>query len=101
MSSSRLSYKAEYDLMDQALKTEKGVRSHIGSREASMLYRLKLNKARQLDRKTNAEAYQPGHILHGGSEYDELVFTVREDTEGEWWVYLEKAMVPTLVEPIE
>lgn len=101
MSTSRLSYKAEYDLMQQAVDAEKGVRSHIGSREAAMKFRLRLNQARQLDRKLNCETYEPGHALYGGSEFDELIFTVRQDTDEEWWVYLEKSMVPSTVEPIE
>ena len=101
MSNSRLSYHSEFELMKKALAEDKGIRAPIGSREATMLYRLKLNKARALDRKLNKDIYEVGHILHGGSEFDELVFTVREDESGEWWVYLEKAMVPTHVEAIE
>jgi hypothetical protein len=79
----------------------KGVRTHIGSREAAMVYRLRLNQARALDRKLNAQAFAPGTKMHGGSEYDELVFTVRVDTEDEYWVYLEKALAPQHVEAIE
>jgi hypothetical protein len=101
MSNSRLSYQSEYELMDKAMKEGKGVRTHIGTREAAMTYRLRLNRARALDRKLNALAYPAGHKMHGGSEYDELVFTVREDTEGECWVYLEKALAPTHVEALE
>jgi hypothetical protein len=101
MSSSRLSYQAEYELMDKALAEGKGVRTPIGSREAAMTYRLRLNRARALDRKLNADAFPPGTKMHGGSEYDELVFTVREDTDGEWWVYMERALAPDHVEAIE
>lgn len=100
MSTSRLSYENEYKLMQQAVDAEKGVRTWIGTREAANTYRLKLNMARQLDRSLNKDVYPEGHRLHGGSEYDELVFVIREDTEGEWWVYLEKGMVPSVVEPI-
>ena len=101
MSKSRLTYRAEYELMDKAMKEKNGSRAHIGSREAAKTYRLRLNMARQLDRKLNREAYPEGHLLHGSSEYDELVFTVRDDTDDEWWVYLEKALAPSHVEAIE
>lgn len=101
MSNSRLSYEAEYALMEQALEATKGVRTPIGSRPAALKYRLRLNQARALDRKLNATAFAAGMKMHGASKYDELVFTVQEDTTGENWVYLEKALAPTHVEPIE
>ena len=101
MSKSRLAYRQEYDLMDTAMKTDKGSRTHIGSREAAKTYQLRLNMARQLDRKLNREAFPEGHLLHGASEYDELVFRIKIDTDDEWWVYLEKALAPTVVEAIE
>jgi len=101
MSNSRLSYEAEYALMDKALAETKGVRTPIGSRAAAMKYRLRLNQARALDRKLNAKAFAEGMKMHGASKYDELVFTVQEDTEEENWVYLEKALAPTHVEAIE
>ena len=101
MSSSRLSYEKEYEQMQAAIAAEKGTRIHIGSLEAAMTYRLRLNRARQLDRKLNADAYEPGMKMHNASIYDELVFTVRIDTADEYWVYLEKALAPTHVEAIE
>jgi hypothetical protein len=101
MSNSRLSYEDCYDLMTQALNTPLGSRAWIGSREAAYTYRLKLNKARALDRKLNAEAFPQGHKMHGGSEFDELMFKIRQDENGEFWVYLEKALAPTHVEAIE
>jgi len=101
MSTSRLSYQKEYDLMDKALAEEKGSRVHIGTRQAAMTYRLRLNRSRQLDRNFNAEAFPAGTKMHGASIYDEFVFTVRVDENEEWWVYLEKALAPSHVEAIE
>lgn len=100
MSSSPLAYKAEYDLMDRALKAAKGVRVPFKTRPEASTYRLKLNNARKLQRKLNKELYTEGHVLHGCSEYDELVFVLREDADEEWWVYLEKQLVPEAVEEI-
>ena len=101
MSNSRLSYAEEYILMEKAIKEEKGSRAFIGSREAAMTYRLRLNRARQLDRKLNAKAYAEGMKMHNASIFDELVFTVRIDEDGQHWVYLEKALAPQHVEAIE
>jgi hypothetical protein len=87
--------------MDSALKEAKGSRIHIGSRSAAMTYRLRLNRARQLDRNFNAKAFPEGVKMHGSSIYDEFVFTVRIDENEEWWVYLEKSLAPSHVEAIE
>ena len=100
LSNSRLSYRDEYTLMQQAIDLPNGARAFIGTHGDAINYRLRLNKARQLDRNLNAQAYEPGHLLYGGSVFDELIITLREDTEGNWWVYLEKSKQP-YSEPIE
>jgi hypothetical protein len=102
LTNSRLAYRDCYELMDEALKHEQGARASMGSEGSAMGYRIRMNKARQLDREFNKKVYQdPGHALHGGSIYDELIFTVREDETGNWWVYLRKTIRPSVVEPIE
>jgi len=101
MSNSRLSYGKEYEQLDKAIETEKGTRVLIGSREAAMTYRLRLNRARQLDRKLNGKAFAEGMKMHNASIYDELVFTVKVDEDGQHWVYLERALTPSHVEAIE
>lgn len=99
--SSRLSYSDCYPLMDQALKDPTGVRTLIGDKGEAKHFRLRLNNARLLERKINKQTYDPTHPLHDASEYDELVFRVLEDTEGRWWVYLEKKKPPEVVESLE
>jgi hypothetical protein len=32
-------------------------------------------------------------LLHGKSEYDILQFTIRDDTEGKWWIYARKMIL--------
>mgnify|MGYP001344781380 CR=1 FL=1 len=105
MSSSRLSYSAEYDLMQKALAEPKGLRTPFEDRASAYTYRLRLNRARQLERKLNKEAFKPGTKMHGASIYDELIFTIQISDEGTddqlFWVYLKKALAPTHVETIE
>lgn len=104
MSNSRLSYTAEYDLMKRAVEAKTGVRTPFDSRAAAYTYRLRLNRARQLERRLNREAFPEGTKMHGASIYDELVFTVEVSdpgTESElFWVYLKKAFVPEHVEEL-
>jgi len=105
MSSSRLSYTAEYEFMNKALAEPKGVRTPFEDRAAAYTYRLRLNRARQLERKLNKDAFKPGTKMHGASIYDELIFTIKisdPNTEDQlFWVYLEKVMAPSHVEAIE
>ena len=101
ISSSRLSYRDCYELMDKALNTPGGVRALMGTEPEAWRMRLRLNKGRLLDRKINAATYDQSHPLYGGSEYDELIFTIKEDVEGGWWLYLERQKLPDVVEPIE
>ena len=87
---SRLAYTDCFDFMDQAVADSKGIRVCVGA-ESNLAYtlRFRLNSARQIDRNENAKTYEEGHPLHGRSIYDRLVFRVKEDSDGEWWVYLE------------
>src|SRR5262245_5120458 len=101
LTNSRLAYKREFDLMEGAMKERKGTRTLAGAYGDAMNLRLRMNKARALDRRLNALAFPEGHVLHGGSEFDELIFTIREDETEQWWVYLEKVAETQVVEPIE
>src|SRR5215471_10871580 len=101
LTNSRLAYKREFDLMDGALKEAKGARTRAGAHGDAMHLRMRMNKARTLDRKLNAKTYPETHILHGGSTYDELVFTIKQDDEDQWWVYMEKIAETQVVEPLE
>lgn len=84
------SYAAEIDAFDRALSDPKGVRVFKGTREAAIHFRSRLHYARKLDRARSREVYKPGDPGYDTSVFDTIVCRLRDDTEGHWWVYLER-----------
>lgn len=78
------------DLFDAAAEDPKGCRAALTSQQHGTNLNMRMNYFRSLDRKANAGIYQPGHPLHGASSYDEFVISIREDTEGCWWMYVQR-----------
>lgn len=83
---SRASYEDCYDIFDQALKDEKGVRIPAKNFNIATQLRMRLHMARTLDRELNKQRYEEGHFMHGASDYDKLVVKLRQNAEG--WIYL-------------
>ena len=94
LSDSRLSYTDCYEAMDRALEDEKGIRVVVEDNNAATYYRMRLHQARKIDRRHNKSVYEPGDKLYGHSVYDVLIFRIREDIEGAWWVYMEQVTMP-------
>ena len=88
--SSPLAYQDCYQLFDAAVNDPQGARVFKGTQEAAAHFRLRCNYARVVNRNENAKTYEKDHPLHGRSEYDTVRLTLREDTEGGWYVYAEK-----------
>lgn len=88
-SSSRLSYKDCYDLMDKAVESEKGIRVQFADEGAAMHMRVRVNSARKLDREDNRETFGDGHPMSGKSLYDDLAVKVRVAKDGAYLI-LEK-----------
>lgn len=89
------------DLCDSALADPKGTRACLGTKGEARHMITRLNYFRSLQRDANSRMYKPGDPQHGTSAYDDLVFTMREDEEGSWWVYLEpRAKKVLTVEPL-
>lgn len=97
VSSARLAYGDCYSIMDQAIESGRGVRVKIEGETFELALgqarhlRLRMHKARSLDRDANMEIYfDPLHPMHGQSEYDRLVTRIK----AEWpnvWLYVEIA----------
>lgn len=88
---SRLAYAAEYDLMDQAMESERGVQrlfpNEANGRGAAFNFRTRLHKARDYDRKENRKLYGPEDPLYGQTIYAQL--TVHDpywDEDKQAWV---------------
>lgn len=84
------SYESEVAAFDRAKAAERGIRIRFETQAAASAYRARLHYARTLDRKENTRGIDPESPLYGKSDFDGIVATVHEDTEGGWWVYLRK-----------
>lgn len=88
VSTSKAAYEDCYDLFDQALKAEKGIRVNRPTKgQATQLY-TRLHYARKLLRAESREMNKPGDPAFDTSPYDS--FIVRKAyTDDEWWIYIE------------
>jgi hypothetical protein len=101
LSNSRLSYDDCYEVMDQALEAADGVRVGFEDREQAIFYRMRMNQARQLDRRFNGERYRGvDYPRRGRSSYDALSMRVRR-VDDMYWVYVEKRQKPQIIEEIQ
>lgn len=86
---SRLAYQMHFDILDRAMSDPKGIRIKMEDAGKAWRLRLEFHHARDLDRKDNAQTYDPGHTLHGHSIYDQLLVTIEND-EDQVWLYVHK-----------
>ncbi len=88
-STSRLSYKDCFELMDRALADDRGIRVKFLSGGDAWSFRLRLNAARVIDRKENVSTYDEEHPMYGVSIYDRLISKIRK-INGQVWLYIER-----------
>lgn len=87
------------DFFEKVVDDPKGGRVWIGSLADARQFRLRCNKARTLHREENKKTHAENMPLYGASEYDALQLRLREDYDGEWWVYAERTSLdPSAVE---
>jgi hypothetical protein len=84
VSTSRLAYSDCFDLLEQAINDEKGIRVKFASYDDAFNFRLRLHQARKIDRQDNLDAYAEGHRMHGHSVYDPLSCKIRPFKNGAW-----------------
>lgn len=89
LSNSRFAYADCYAIFDRAVEDAIGARAKCESEKDAIYLRMRLNTARKINRKENAETYEEGNPLHGRSAYDKFACRVRE-VDGEWYVYVER-----------
>lgn len=99
-SNSRLSYTHEYETLDRALLSPKGLRCTFPSEGSARSFQQRLNTARRKNREDNAATYPDGHPLHGASEYDTLQIRLRTNGSGSA-VLIEKMDREMQIEEIE
>jgi hypothetical protein len=95
----RGAYGTYYDVLDRAIESKAGIRIEQPNRGDAYQYRVRLHKARSYDRDLNRESRTPDDPSYGRSDYDNLVVRVRRE-DGQWWVYIEPAAIPTKIEEL-
>lgn len=97
---SRLAYTDCFAMFERALNDPAGIRIRADERGHAFHLRMRLHKARQIDRDDNARTYERGDPMFGKSIYDQFVIRVKEDQESFFWVYIERATMPTHIEAL-
>lgn len=94
-------YASELDAFERAKTSTKGIRIMFDTHQQARYYSNRLHYARKLDRQENTRALDPAHPLYGKSDHDCFVVSIKEDTEGKWWVYINKnEIIPGAVEEL-
>lgn len=97
---SLLAYGDCLKLMERAHEFKEGIRVKFADHNAANNFRMRIHKARALDRQANAELYPEGHRLHGRSVYDDLFATIQVHNDV-LWLYLERRQIETMtIEPL-
>ena len=97
----KASYLDCYKFYERAEASSAGIRIPTGTLANAKTLQMRLHQARSLLRRENSKAYPDDHPLHDTSEFDHLQAKLREDIEGNWWVYIEPAGRPDLLDYIE
>src|SRR5215469_14523244 len=100
LSNSRMAYEEEYKAMDRALEARDGVRIPCEDKSEAYFFRMRMNKARSLDREFSGERYPAGHPMRHQSHYDALILRIRQDSDG-CWLYVRKRPAIGAVEEIK
>ena len=94
-------YKSEIDAFDRAITATRGIRIEFPDQTRARGYVARLHNARALDRKENLRTLDPTNPLYGKSDFDCITVSIRQDTSGNAWVYLEKnEVIPGHVEEL-
>jgi hypothetical protein len=84
VSTSRLAFSDCFELLERAINDAKGIRIKFATFDDAFAFRLRIHKARQMDRVENKELYEEGHKLYGRSVYDQLTCKIRNFDGGSW-----------------
>lgn len=90
ISNSRLAYQDCRDLFERAMADPRGARLLIGKQNFARFFVLRMHKCRTIERADNAKVYPIGDPMHGASDWDQIKCSIKEDSDGHWWVYAEK-----------
>lgn len=98
--SSLLAYGPQLTFMETALDLPRGARMFFNTEAEAEHWRMRCNMARSLDRKENEKIYEVGDKMHGKSQFDVLMFTIRHSPDGVWCYAEIQILDESRVEPI-
>lgn len=78
-----------YKLLDAAIEDMKGLRVQVADDGAAIHLRMRLHRARTLDREHNMKVYDEDKPMYNASVYDKLIVRIRE-IDDTTWVYIEQ-----------
>ena len=87
------------NLFDAATEDSLGARLKFPTYTEALYFRNRMNQARSLEREESKRIYDKTSPAYGKTDYDAFVVRIREDTEGWFWVYVERR--ETLFDKIE
>lgn len=87
MSTVPTAYPDCYAFAEECVDDAIGARRAFKTEGEAIQFRKRCNYFRELARKENKRIYPIDDKRHGTSDYDAIAFTVREGTDGWWWVY--------------
>lgn len=94
-------YTSELDAFERAAQSPRGIRIMFDTHQQARYYSNRLHYARKLDRQENTRVLELAHPLYGKSNHDGFVVSIKEDTEGKWWIYINKnEIIPGTVEEL-
>lgn len=88
-----------HEILNRALEDKSGVRVAVESYNTGVHLRMRLQMARELDRRENKKTYPDDHPMHNRSVWDAFVVRIKANGEGQHFVYVEPNSID--VEEIE
>lgn len=89
-STSRLAYHDCFDILDRAMADDIGTRIKFSAYGDASHFRMRIHRARVIDRDENRRLYDDDHHMWGKSIYDILKVTVDKESDDIWWLYVKK-----------
>lgn len=100
MPNHRGAYKDCYEAYDRALADPKGIRMFFGDYGQARAYQNRLHYSRQVLREYHKSVFPKDDPKWGLTEYDMLKVALRQDIEGDWWVYIVPQVLPTEIQSL-
>ncbi len=90
-----------FEVFERAKANPRGVRVHMGPKNSAERMRYRMQMARRLARDESRRMYDRTAPQWNKSEFDDLILLLRQDEDGEWWVYVERyGMDIGVIEPL-